>query len=91
MNDAARNLYEGKADRYRALFENGLAAETQRIGWMQISDIKLALGGNLQIAAVKGEERFVADTEFHDEVEVFIQERGIPLNYFLSLRLNWRM
>ena len=51
---------------------------------MPIREIKIVLGGNLQLAAIKGEERFVADSKIDEEVEVMTQERGIPLNEYLS-------
>lgn len=69
---------------YKKLMSGGLAATTEWIAFMPISQISIALGSNMQIAAVKGEERLVADGELDEEVEVLTQERGIPVNLFLG-------
>ena len=70
------------------LFARRLAARTRRVGKVALRDIKIVLGGNLQMAAIKGEERFVADAKFDEEVEIQIQERGVPLNEYLAKHKN---
>ena len=79
-----RRTSQDERNVYQRLAASDLAAETEWIADMPVSEISIALGGNLQVAAVKGEERFVADAEIDEEVEVLIQERGIPLNHFLA-------
>ena len=71
---------------FQRLFARRMAANTIRVCKLSIRDVLILLGGNLQLAAVKGEERFVADVQIGGEVEVQMQERGIPLNNFLTKR-----
>jgi hypothetical protein len=68
---------------YRGLRQLGVTAETYYVGRLAMDRVNVRFGGNLRIAALKGEERMIADRKFHEVVDVCVQERGIPLNEFL--------
>ena len=74
----------GELSIFNLLFRCRLAARTRQVCKLRIQEIRIALGANLQQAAVRGEERFVADKNIDEEVVIQIQERGIPLNEFLA-------
>jgi hypothetical protein len=84
-NMGPRHSLWGEWQAYRALKKADLAAETYYVGSLPIDCVQVALGGNLRVDALKGEERFLADRTTHDTLRVCLQEKGIPLNEFLRL------
>jgi hypothetical protein len=82
-NMGPRHTPAGEWEIYQALRPLGLVAETQHLGALPFREIKIVTPGNVRLEALKGEERFLQDKRYRDTVDIFLQERGIPLNEFL--------
>lgn len=86
-----RHTNESEWAMYQTMRELGLAVETKFLTRMRIRHIRLRFGSKIgHQASLKGEERFIADQQISEPVEIYAQARGLTLKEFLIDRGDQR-